>query len=81
MAQFLIRNLEDDVHQKLRELAHSQGQSLEEFVRETLRRTALERAAKPAKLGSKIAQRFTKIGLQEPIQELRGQPLTPPSFE
>ena len=81
MAQFLVRNLEDDIHQKLRDMAQSEGQSLEEFVRELLRKAALESVATPNKLGSKIAKRFAKIGLQEPIEELRGRPLTPPSFE
>ncbi len=81
MAQFLVRNLEDDIHQKLREMAQGQGQSLEEFVRETLRKVALERVATPNKLGSKIAKRFAKVGLCEPIEELRGRPITPPSFE
>jgi antitoxin FitA len=81
VAQFLVRNLEDDIHQKLRDMAQSHGQSLEEFVREMLRKVALERVAMPNNLGSKIAKRFAKIGLQEPIEELRGRPLTPPSFE
>ncbi len=81
MAQFLVRNLEDDIHQKLRDMAHNQGQSLEEFVRQMLRRAALEHAATPNKLGSKIAKRFAKIGLNEPIEEFRGRPVTPPSFE
>ncbi len=81
MAQFIVRNLEDDIHQTLRDMAQSHGQSLEEFVREMLRKVALERAASPNNLGTKIAKRFAKIGLQEPIKELRGRPLTPPSFE
>ena len=57
MAQFLIRNLEDDIHQKLRDMAQSHGQSLEEFVREMLRKVALERVATPNNLGSRIAKR------------------------
>ena len=81
MAQFTVRNLEDDIHQKLRDMAQSQGQNLEEFVRELLRSVALERAATPNNLGTKIAKRFAKIGLNEPIKELRGRPMTPPSFE
>ena len=81
MAQFLVRNLEDDIHQKLRDMAQSRGQSLEEFVRETLRKVALEQAVELNNLGSKIAKRFAKIGLQQPIEELRGHPLTPPNFE
>ena len=62
-------------------MAQSHGQSLEEFVREMLRKVALERAAIPNNLGTKIAKRFRKIGLQEPIKELRGRPVTPPQFE
>ena len=37
MAQVIVRNLEDDVRDKLRELARSRGQSMEETVREILR--------------------------------------------
>lgn len=81
MAQFLVRNLEDDIHQKLRDMAQSNGQSLEEFAREMLRKAALERAAAPSNLGSKIAKRFAKIGFQQPIGELRGRSIAPPSFE
>ena len=81
MAQFTVRNLEDDIHQKLRDMAQSQGQNLEEFVRELLRSVALKCAATPNNLGTKIAKRFAKIGLKEPINELRGRPVAPPSFE
>ncbi len=81
MAQFLVRNLEDDVHQRLREMAQNQGQSLEEFVREVLRTAALKRGSTSSKLGSKIAKRFAKIGLEQPIDELRGQTMSPLDFE
>lgn len=81
MAQFLVRNLEDNILQKLRELAQSNGQSLEEFVRGMLRKVGLERVAKHNNLGSRIAARFAKIGIQEPIEELRGRPIAPTSFE
>ena len=81
MAQFIVRNLEDDIHQKLRDMAQSHDQSLEEFVRELLRKVALERAARPSRLGTRIAKRFSKIGLKEPLEELRRVPFSPPSFE
>ena len=81
MAQFTVRNLEDDIHQKLRSMAQSQGQNLEEFVRELLRSVVLKSAATPNNLGTKIAKRFAKIGLIEPITELRGSSMAPPSFE
>jgi hypothetical protein len=50
-------------------------------VRELLRKVVLEGKATPNKLGTKIAKRFAKIGLNEPTKELRGRPMTPPSFE
>lgn len=81
MARFTVRNLEDDIHQKLRDIAQSRGLSFEEFVRELLRKVALERAAAPTKLGTKIARRFSKIGLKEPIKELRGQLAVPPELD
>ncbi|MEZ6081773.1 MAG: hypothetical protein R3C56_40695 [Pirellulaceae bacterium] len=81
MTQFLVRNLEDNILQKLRELAQSNGQSLEEFVRGMLRKVALERVATHNNLGSRIAARFAKIVIQEPIEELRGRPIAPTSFE
>ena len=81
MAQFIVRNLEDDIHERLRELAKSHGKSLEELVREVLRRFALERAEPKEHLGTRISKRFAKIGLEEPIEELRGQSVSPPSFE
>jgi antitoxin FitA len=81
MAQFTVRNLEDDIYQKLRKMADTQGQSLEECVRQILRRAALEHRSPPSKLGTKIAKRFKKTGLQQPIAELRGHPVVPPSFE
>ena len=45
MAQFIVRNLEDDIHQKLRDMAQSHDQSLEEFVRELLRNSPPSRGA------------------------------------
>ncbi|HBE67803.1 MAG TPA: hypothetical protein DDW52_06610, partial [Planctomycetaceae bacterium] len=41
-AQFVVRNLEDDVHARLHELAREHGLSMEEFVREALRSIALD---------------------------------------
>lgn len=81
MAQFVVRNLEDDVRDKLRELAESQGTSMEELVREILRRTVVQNRASQKRLGSRISKRFTKQGLAEQIPELRGQTVEPPRFE
>jgi plasmid stability protein len=74
MAQFTVRNIEDDVKARLRRRAVRNGTSLEAEVRDILRMAVLEddRTAGPG-LGSRIAARFAKVGLQEPLPELRGQ--------
>jgi len=81
MAQFIVRNLEDDVRDKLRDLAHSHGQSMEEMVREILRGAVMKKKSPKLGLGSQIAQRFAGKGLDEDIPEIRGQSIEPPSFE
>lgn len=81
MAQFIVRNLEDDVRDKLRELARSQGQSLEELVREILRSTVMREKTPPSRLGTRLAKRFAGKGLAQAIPELRGQHVEPPRFE
>ena len=81
MAQFVVRNLEDDIRDKLRTLAHKHGHSLEEEVRTILRRVVTYPELSPPRLGSRIAARFAGCGLEEDIAELRGQSPQPPSFE
>ena len=81
MAQFTVRNLEDDVRDKLRELAQSHGQSMEETVREILRAAVMGRRQSATRLGSRIADRFRGDGLSDEIAELRNQPITPPRLD
>jgi plasmid stability protein len=83
MAQFVVRNLEDDVHARLRVLASEQGQSMEEFVREVLRSIALEHGQRRSPLGTRVASRFARIGLKktEDISEFNGQSIAPPEFD
>ena len=81
MAQFIVRNLEDDVRDKLRDMARSHGQSMEETVRDILRRAVMAKKDPAKGLGSQIAKRFAKIGLDQEIPELRGQSAQPTSFE
>lgn len=80
MAQILIRQLEDDVKAKLQRRARQHGRSTEEEVREILRNAVRGGERPPARLGSRIAARFAKIGLEEDIAELRGQPVRPARF-
>jgi len=81
MAQFIVRNLEDDVRDKLRDLARNHGQSMEEMVRDILRRAVMRKNAPRPRLGSRLARRFEAHGLDEDISELRGQPIEPPNFD
>jgi plasmid stability protein len=83
MAQLIVRNLEDDVRDKLRAMAEAHGRSMEEEVREILREAAL-RATFDAGvgLGTRVAERFREYGLEaEDIEELRGQPARPADLE
>lgn len=80
MAQVIVRNIEDDVKAGLKARASQHGWSMEEEVRQILRRAvSVEGQARP-RLGSRIAARFAGIGLAEPLPELRGQTIEPMGF-
>ncbi|MBX3386184.1 MAG: Arc family DNA-binding protein [Phycisphaeraceae bacterium] len=78
MAQFTVRNLEDSVRNRLRDLARKHGRSMEEEVRAILRGAVAERSAERERLGSRLAARFAKVGIAEDIPELRGRTVEPP---
>lgn len=73
MAQILVRDIEDDVKERLQRRAARHGHSMEAEVRDILR-DALKGDQAPAGLGTRIAARFDGIGLREgeEIQELDG---------
>ena len=77
MAQFVVRDIEDTVKARLRRRAAANGHSMEEEVRQILRRAANEPLRPAARLGSAIASRFRGRGLQDEIPELRGTPARP----
>jgi antitoxin FitA len=81
MAQILIRQIEDDVKAKLQRRARQHGRSTEEEVREILRNAVRDQGQAPARLGSRIAARFSGNGLDGEIAELRGNPVRPARFE
>lgn len=81
MAQLLVRQLDDDVKEKLQERARKHGRSIEEEIREILRNAVQNEAADPTKLGSRIAARFRGIGLKKEIPELRGHLAVPAKLE
>ncbi len=76
MAQLIVRNLEDDIRDKLRALATEHGRSMEEEVRMILRTAALRSCRKPTTgLGTRLAERFKGCNSQDgEIEELRGSP-------
>jgi plasmid stability protein len=81
MAQLVVRNLDDDVKAKLQKRARRHGRSTEEEVREILRTAVrLEDSPSPP-LGSHVALRFARIGLDDDIPEWRGQPARSADFD
>ncbi len=80
MAQFVVRNLEDDVVQKLKSRAKRHARSMEDEVRHILRNAARERPTTSGKLGSRIAGRFRRTGLTADLPEWRGRVANPADF-
>ena len=82
MAQILVRKLEEGVKTRLQRRARRNGRSMEEEVRDILR-AAVHKEEKKSEfgLGTELAALFADIGLDEPIQELRGFEIKPPNFE
>jgi plasmid stability protein len=81
VAQILIRQLDDDTKSKLQRLARQHGRSTEEEVRDILRNAVRAVDDTPRRLGSRIASRFTRVGLTREVPELRGQSVRPAQFE
>jgi plasmid stability protein len=54
---------------------------MEEEVRQILRNAVKVEERPKAKLGSRIAARFAKIGLDEDLPELHGQVARPAQFD
>lgn len=81
MAQLIVRNLDDDVKERLQARARKHRRSLEAEVRDILRSAALAEERPQGGLGSAIAARFEGRGLPEDIPELRGFTIEPPNFE
>lgn len=82
MAQFVVRNIDSTVKERLRRRAQRNGRSLEEEVRDILRQATRREEQVPSRgLGTQIAARFAKTGLDFTIPELRGHALPPPDFD
>lgn len=77
MAQFVVRNLDEDVKRALQRRARARGRSMEEEVRQLLRQAVHETPEAAGGLGSRMAAHFAEIGLDEPLPELHGQLIDP----
>lgn len=82
MAQLVVRNLEDQVKERLRRRARLNGRSMEEEARDILR-TALVAKKRPIEegAGTQLAKRFAGLGMDFDIPELRGYKVRPIKFE
>lgn len=82
MAQVIVRNLENEVKERLRQRAIRHGHSMEEEVRDILRDAVKDEGRHPiAGLGAEIAALFAGIGLEADIAELRGHAIKPATFD
>ncbi|MGH8225376.1 MAG: FitA-like ribbon-helix-helix domain-containing protein [Gammaproteobacteria bacterium] len=80
MAQFTVRNLEEDVKTRLKRRASRHGTSLENEVRQILRNALKDEGHPKAGLGSRISARFTRTGLTDDLPELHDQTARPADF-
>lgn len=81
MAQFVVRNLEDTVKDRLQRRARAKGHSMEEEVRDILRNAVIEADSPAGGLGTEIAALFARSGIDSDIPELRGYSIKPASFD
>jgi antitoxin FitA len=83
MGSLVVRNIPDAVKERLKERAKKHGRSMEEEVRDILKRAAKDVDAPGAGVGTRFANRFRQIGPgEEPhIVELRDITIEPPNFE
>ncbi|MFZ0135699.1 MAG: hypothetical protein WAK89_01460 [Candidatus Sulfotelmatobacter sp.] len=81
MAQFVVRNIENQVKARLQRRARRNGRSMEEEVRDILRSAVIETNSPSGGLGTEISSLFGKTGLTSDISELRGHQIDVPSFE
>lgn len=61
MAQLLVRQLDDEVKEKLQRRARSHGRSTEEEVREILSNAVRSEGGTPVGLGTRLAAIFTVL--------------------
>jgi plasmid stability protein len=73
MAQFVVRDLEEEVKARLKRRAERHGRSMEDEIRHILRNAVKESGRPVTSLGTRIAARFSNVGLSADLPELHGQ--------
>jgi antitoxin FitA len=81
MAQFVVRDIEEDVKLRLKKRAERHGCSMEEEIRQILRSASKDATNPIRKIGSSIAARFNGKGLTADLPELRGQLVRPVNLD
>jgi hypothetical protein len=81
MAQILVRDLDEDVKQRLKRRALRHGRSMEDEIRHILRDAAKLPAKSVGGLGTRVSALFRETDFAFEIPELRGHPATPAKFE
>jgi antitoxin FitA len=81
MAQIVVRKLEDSVKARLQRRARRNGRSMEEEVRDILRSAAHEPEKPSGGLGTEIAALLRGTGLKFEVEEFRGHPVKPATFD
>lgn len=83
MANLVVRQLENEIKEKLLRRARRHGRSVEEEVREILRDATKREAQGVRRLGTEISWLFHHVGLKpgEDIRELRHIELQSQDFE
>lgn len=84
MAQLIVRNIEQDVKERLAQRARAHGHSMEEEVRRILREAVGEesRPSHEPGLGTQLARHFAEYGLAgEELPEMKGEAPRPAIFD
>jgi plasmid stability protein len=81
MAQLVVRNLEESVKTRLQHRARRNARSMEAEVREILRNAVREVDKPGVGLGTEIANLFKGQGYDFEVEELRGHPVRPATFD
>jgi plasmid stability protein len=81
VAQRIVRDLEESVKVRLQRRARRHGHSMEEEVRTVLRNAVRNEEGPAVPLGTRLKNRFSGIGLEGDIPELRGRKARPAVFK